>query len=567
MIDVDPHWELCQNSKPETVEKSAWDSSPDGVAGAAHAWETNLEDLAMDGDRPLLEQTQRGLIPHRWVRHLDPAEIGVVAAHDVVIAGGGPAGLTAAYELAKHGRSAVVLEADPRLVGGISRTDQYKGYRFDIGGHRFFSKSSEINALWREILGGEFITRSRLSRIYYNRKFFHYPLKPLDALLKLGPRKSALIMASYLKARLRPIKPERTYEDWVVNRFGRELFKTFFKSYTEKVWGMPSNAISPDWAAQRIKDLSLVKAVASALFGRLANRGEVIKTLIDEFQYPRLGPGQMWETARDKITGLGGAVHMDRRVTGVEHHEGLVRAFLTIDSQGRRTRYEGKHFLSTLPIRELIRAMDPAPPREVVDAAMGLKYRDFLTVVLIVDRAETFPDNWIYIHEPEVRLGRIQNFKNWSPDMVPDPSKSSLGLEYFCFEGDDLWSKTNDELVALARAEIAAIGLARAEEVSDGCVVRVPKAYPVYDDEYQARIALVRRWLEGLPNLQLSGRNGMHKYNNQDHSMMTALLAARNILGVGAYDVWNVNTDAEYHEGSSETTEAGRAVPKSAAAV
>ncbi len=567
MIDVDPHWELCQNSKPETVEKSAWDPSPDGVAGAAHAWETNLEDLAMDGDRPLLEQTQRGLIPHRWVRHLDPAEIGVVAAHDVVIAGGGPAGLTAAYELAKHGRSAVVLEADPRLVGGISRTDQYKGYRFDIGGHRFFSKSSEINALWREILGGEFITRSRLSRIYYNRKFFHYPLKPLDALLKLGPRKSALIMASYLKARLRPIKPERTYEDWVVNRFGRELFKTFFKSYTEKVWGMPSNAISPDWAAQRIKDLSLVKAVASALFGRLANRGEVIKTLIDEFQYPRLGPGQMWETARDKITGLGGAVHMDRRVTGVEHHEGLVRAFLTIDSQGRRTRYEGKHFLSTLPIRELIRAMDPAPPREVVDAAMGLKYRDFLTVVLIVDRAETFPDNWIYIHEPEVRLGRIQNFKNWSPDMVPDPSKSSLGLEYFCFEGDDLWSKTNDELVALARAEIAAIGLARAEEVSDGCVVRVPKAYPVYDDEYQARIALVRRWLEGLPNLQLSGRNGMHKYNNQDHSMMTALLAARNILGVGAYDVWNVNTDAEYHEGSSETTEAGRAVPKSAAAV
>jgi len=513
--------------------------------------------------RPQAGTIRDGLIPHRWTRVEEPGSVAIVAAYEAIIAGGGPAGLTAAYELSKHGKPCVVLEADPRMVGGISRTDEYKGFRFDIGGHRFFSKSAEINRLWREILGDEFLTRDRLSRIYYDGRFFHYPLKPVDALWKLGFARSCRIVASYLKARLRPIRPERTYEDWVVNRFGRELFQTFFKSYTEKVWGTPTNTISPDWAAQRIKDLDLVRAVTSALFGRFASRkGEVIKTLIDRFEYPRLGPGQMWEVARDRVRDQGGAVHLDRRVVRVEHDGSAVTALVARDGDGRSFRYQGRHFLSTLPVRDLIRAMSPQPPAEVVRAAESLGYRDFLTIVLIVDRAETFPDNWIYIHEPGVKVGRIQNFKNWSPDLVPDPSKTSLGLEYFCFEGDDLWTTSDARLVELGRREIQTIGLARSSEVIDGCVVRMPKAYPVYDDDYQAHLAVIRGWLRTLPNLELAGRNGMHKYNNQDHSMMTALLAARNILGTGSFDTWKVNTDAEYHEGAAEDASSGRAVPR-----
>jgi len=524
----------------------------------------------MGMERPQTDRARSTPFPHRWTRVDDPDAVAVVASHDAVIGGGGPAGLTAAYELTKHGKSCVVLEADERLVGGISRTDQYKGYRFDIGGHRFFSKSSEINQLWREILGEAFLKRSRLSRIYYDRKFFHYPLRPADALWKLGMVRSIRIVSSYIKARLAPIRPERSVEDWVVNRFGRELFGIFFKSYTEKVWGMPTSAISADWAAQRIKDLSLTRAVAAAIFGFVGKRrGEVIKTLIDEFHYPRLGPGQMWEVARDKIRDQGGAVHLDRRVIEVEHNGSAIVSFLAVDRQGRKTRYVGNHFLSTLPVRDLIRAMSPAAPAAVLHAAESLNYRDFLTVVLIVDRAETFPDNWIYIHEPKVRLGRIQNFKNWSPHLVPDPSKTSLGLEYFCFEGDDLWTKSDLELVELGRCEIAEIGLVLPAEVIDGCVVRMPKAYPVYDDVYQNHLAVIRHWLKGFGNLELAGRNGMHKYNNQDHSMMTALLAARNILGVGHFDTWKVNTDAEYHENASDESEAnqGRSVPQRVAAV
>jgi protoporphyrinogen oxidase len=516
-------------------------------------------------ESPSPDKVRAGLPPHRWTKLDDPAAVAVVSAHSTVIAGGGPAGLTAAYELTKHGHSCVVLESDPTMVGGISRTDQYKGYRFDIGGHRFFSKSDEVNKIWQEILGDEFITRARMSRIYYNRKFFHYPLKPANALLNLGVWSSSLVLASYLKARLRPIKPEKSFEDWVTNRFGRVLFDIFFKTYTEKVWGLPTSEISADWAAQRIKGLNLTKAIWSALFGkRERKKGEVIKTLIDRFQYPRLGPGQMWEAARDLVRQRGGAVHNDRRVVRIEHDGAAVSTFVARDSDGRLTRYHGDHFLSTLPIRELIRCLSPQPPRSVVEAAESLKYRDFLTVVLIVDRAETFPDTWIYIHEPNVRLGRVQNFKNWSPDLLPDPSKSSLGLEYFCFEGDDLWSKSDAELIELGRREIDAIGLVRVSEVIDGCVVRMPKAYPVYDDVYQNHLAEIRNWLNNLTNLHLAGRNGMHKYNNQDHSMMTAVLSARNILGLGKYDPWKVNTDAEYLEEGSEPKcqETGRMVPQ-----
>ncbi len=519
----------------------------------------------MGTEAPRSEATRTSPLPHRWTKVEDPGSTSVVASYPSVIAGGGPAGLTAAYELTRHGHPCVVLEADPNLVGGISRTDQYKGYRFDIGGHRFFSKSAEVNRIWREILGDQFLTRPRLSRIYYDRKFFHYPLKPLDALWKLGPWKALRIVLSYAKARLRPIQPERSFEDWVVNRFGRLLFEIFFKTYTEKVWGMPTSKITAEWAAQRIKGLSLVSAVMNALLParKAKGKGEIIKTLIDRFQYPRLGPGQMWEAARDKVNAAGGAVHQDRRVERVEHDGSRVTAFVARDSQGRLTRYHGRHFLSTMPIRHLIRAMSPAAPPEVLRAAESLNYRDFLTVVLIVDQPETFPDTWIYIHEPDVRLGRVQNFKNWSPDLVPDPSRSSLGLEYFCFEGDDLWTKSDDELIALGRREIDAIGLVPAGKVVDGCVVRMPKAYPVYDDVYQEHLAVIRAWLRTLENLELAGRNGMHKYNNQDHSMMTAVLAARNILGQGHFDTWKVNTEAEYHEeGGEESQETGRAIPR-----
>jgi protoporphyrinogen oxidase len=518
----------------------------------------------MDRDLPQKDVGRRIGWPHTWDRVESPDAVRVVASFDTVIAGAGPAGLTAAYELSKHGHACVVLEAETDLVGGISRTDQYKGYRFDIGGHRFFSKSDEVNRLWHEILGEEFLTRPRLSRIYYDRKFFHYPLKPFDALSKLGVMQSARSVASYLRARLRPIRPERSVEDWVVNRFGRRLFEIFFKTYTEKVWGMPTSQISADWAAQRIKGLSLFRAVASALFASKSRDGEVVKTLIDEFHYPRLGPGQMWEAARDKVRAQGSAVHMDRRVVGIEHDGDQVTALLARDSGGVLHRYEGRHFLSTLPIRHLIGSMAPSAPVEVLEAANRLHYRDFLTVVLIVDQPETFPDNWIYIHEPNVQLGRVQNFKNWSPDMVPDPSKTSLGLEYFCFEGDALWETPDVDLIELGQREIAQIGLVPASKVVDGCVVRMPKAYPVYDDAYQERLAVIRRWLRGFANLELAGRNGMHKYNNQDHSMMTALLAARNILGLGHFDTWKVNTDAEYHEGGPDAEPAGtgRSVPR-----
>ena len=518
--------------------------------------------MGTDSPIPRSERLGHGLPPHRWTRVEEPGEVAVVAAHATVIAGAGPAGLTAAYELTRHGSSCVVLEAEPTLVGGISRTDQYKGYRFDIGGHRFFSKSDEVNALWREILGDQLITRKRMSRIYYNRKFFHYPLKPVDAFAKLGPFRTARILASYVIARLRPIEPERSFEDWTVNRFGRTLFEMFFKTYTEKVWGMSTKEITAEWAAQRIKGLDLTRTVLNALFGKRAEgKGEVIKTLIDSFQYPRLGPGQMWEAAREKVRAGGNAVHHDARVVRIEHDGSAVTAFVSKDRQGKPTRYLGRHFLSTLPIRELIRAMDPPAPPEVIEAANLLRYRDFLTVVLILDRPDTFPDNWIYIHEPDVRVGRVQNFKNWSPDLVPDPTKSSLGLEYFCFEGDDLWTMADADLIALGRQEVDAIGLARASDVVDGCVVRMPKAYPVYDDAYQGHLKVIRGWLKHLGNLELAGRNGMHKYNNQDHSMMTALLAARNILGLGEFDTWKVNTDAQYHE-EGEAGEDARTVPR-----
>jgi len=458
----------------------------------------------------------------------------------VVIMGGGPAGLTAAYKLSQAGLGSVVLEKD-RVVGGISRTVTHRGYRFDIGGHRFFTKVPAVEAMWREVLGdADFLRRRRLSRIYYNKRFFHYPLRPANALRGLGLWNSVWILASYLKAQLAPQRPEDTFERWVSNRFGERLYRTFFKTYTEKVWGIPCHEISAEWAAQRIRGLSLLSAVKNALLQQQSpHKSRVIKTLIDAFDYPRLGPGQMWEAVAARVP----EVRLGAEVKTIRWNGNRVEAVETGDGQ----RVEGSHFISSIPLRELIQRLSPAAPAAVRAAADGLKYRDFLTVALIVNRAEVFPDNWIYIHDPDVKMGRIQNFKNWSPDMVPDGRTTCLGLEYFCFEGDALWTMPDAELMALGQREMETLGLARTADVVDGAVVRMPKAYPVYDAHYRDHLRVLQEFLGTLTNLQVVGRNGMHRYNNQDHSMLTAMLAVENILGA-RHDLWSVNDEPEYHE-------------------
>jgi len=478
----------------------------------------------------------------------------------VAIIGAGPAGLTAAYVLSRAGAVVTVLEADPDLVGGISRTVEYKspvaggkGFRFDIGGHRFFSKSREVEDLWTELLGDDMLVRPRSSRILYGGKFYAYPLKAGEALRNLGVVEAARCVASYAHARLFPVASPKSFEDWVSNQFGRRLFGIFFKTYTEKVWGMSCKEISADWAAQRIKGLSLSTAIWNALFPprEQKDRSKQIKTLIGSFRYPRLGPGMMWEAAAKKTREHGGEVRMGCRVTGLEQRPGDQGWRVEyLDPSGDRQAVEAEHVVSSAPLRELVRGLSPAPPAGVLAAAAALKYRDFLTVALIVRPSLSFDDNWIYIHEPGVKVGRVQNFRSWSPELVPDPALACYGLEYFCFEGDGLWSMSDADLVALAGRELVQLGLAKEGDVLDGHVVRQPKAYPVYDDDYARHVATIRRGLaEGYPGLHLVGRNGMHKYNNQDHAMMTALLTARNILaGEQVYDVWDVNQDAEYHE-------------------
>lgn len=469
-----------------------------------------------------------------------------LADERVVIIGGGPAGLTAAYELSKAGRKTIVLEKDD-IVGGIARTVNYKGYRFDIGGHRFFTKVKAVEDVWEEVLGDNFVERKRLSRIYYNSRFFYYPFKVTNAVFGLGVWNSFMIVVSYLKARAFPDLPEETFDKWVSNRFGKRLYELFFKTYTEKVWGIPCTEISAEWAAQRIKGLSLLEALKNALLQN-KNRSpeDVIKTLIDSFHYPRLGPGMMWETVAEKITRDGGELVMNADVCRIHVSDGHVES-ITVRNGVVESELGGSHFISSMPVRELIGSIDPPPPDDVVKAANDLKYRDFLTVSLIIDTPSLFPDNWIYIHDPGVKLGRIQNFKNWSEEMVPDANKTCLGLEYFCFEGDGLWTMSDADLIELGKRELGMIGLCDPSLVVDGTVVRMPKAYPVYDSTYRESLATIRGYLSGIGNLQLVGRNGMHKYNNQDHSMLTAMLAARNILGA-SYDLWRVNTDQEYHE-------------------
>ncbi len=463
----------------------------------------------------------------------------------VIIIGGGPAGLTAAYELNKSGIRSEVFEKDD-IVGGISRTVNYKGYRFDIGGHRFFTKVKVVQDMWDEVLRRDFLLRDRLSRIYYRKKFFNYPFEVKNAVFGLGIFNSLLIVLSYLRAQVIPISPENTFEQWITNRFGYRLYKIFFKTYTEKVWGIPCSEISSEWAAQRIKGLSLFSALKNALLKKPHADKNVIKTLINSFHYPKMGPGMMWEKVREIVEEGLCRVHMSSGIEKIYWHNDAVLAVETYNG-GITNRISGTDFISSMPIRELIAKLEPLPPSEILKAGDKLNYRDFITVSLIIDKKTIFEDNWIYIHDPNVKVGRIQNFKNWSPYMVPDPDKTCLGMEYFCFENDEFWSMSDENLVDLAKNELEKLGFAKKSEIIVGTVVRMPKAYPVYDEEYKAALEQIKEFLGKISNLQLVGRNGMHKYNNQDHSMLTSMLAVKNILG-GHFDLWKVNADQDYHE-------------------
>jgi protoporphyrinogen oxidase len=460
-----------------------------------------------------------------------------------IVIGAGPAGLTAAWQLSKLGREVHILEADPQYVGGIARTVSYKGNRFDMGGHRFYSKSAEINHLWQEMLPHDFIQVPRLSRIYYKRQFFPYPLNVRATLLGLGLWRSCKIGLSYLGARLRPRQPEASFEDWIVNRFGYELFTTFFKTYTEKVWGIPCTEISKDFAGQRIRGLSLSEALKNALFPPKDNSN--IKTLIKTFTYPRLGPGQLWERVRDEVLAQGNQLELGKTVVKMYHSDGVMDAVETQDG----CIYEGSHFYMTMALKDFVNALDPAPPPEVLHAGNALRYRDFLTVALVVDRVHLFPDNWIYIHEPSVHVGRIQNYKNWSPDMVADPSKTCLGMEYFVNEGDPLWSMSDADLLHMAAQEVEQIGLAKASECRDGHVVRLRKTYPIYDEYYKDHLRTLKGWCNTyFKNVYPAGRGGLHNYNSQDHSMVMAILSVRNMSEGAIFDVWAINTEEEYAE-------------------
>ncbi|MEN9874865.1 MAG: UDP-galactopyranose mutase precursor, partial [Pseudomonadota bacterium] len=483
------------------------------------------------------------------------------SVQDVAIIGAGPAGLTAGYLLTKAGQSVCIIEKDSHYVGGISKTVAHQGYRFDIGGHRFFSKSSEVTALWNEILPDDFIERPRMSRIFFGGKFYSYPLKAFEALTNLGILRSAACVLSYLRWRAFPHKETKTFEQWVTNAFGKRLFEIFFKTYTEKVWGMKCSDISADWAAQRIKGLSLYTAVMDALtrslsFGRKArNDGMAVKSLLESFRYPRLGPGMMWEAARDKILAQGGDIGMGQSLKSLRFDDGAQIWTLTSEAEdGSTQQVLARHIISSAPIPQLVQSIAPVPA--VITAAAELRFRDFITVALMIRAKDMFPDNWIYIHDPAVKVGRIQNFRSWSPEMVPDADTACVGLEYFCFEGDGLWTSDDAALIELATKEMAYLKLADPKTILGGVVVRQEKAYPIYDDAYKDHVTAVQQNLEArYPTLHLVGRNGMHKYNNQDHAMMTAMLTVRNILaGEKLFDVWNVNEDAEYHEAGHEGT-------------
>jgi protoporphyrinogen oxidase len=405
------------------------------------------------------------------------------------------------------------------------------------------------------VLDEEFLERPRMSRIYWNKKFLDYPLQGMDVVKKLGPFELTRAGLSYLKAAIFNRKgKEDNLEEWVTNRFGKRLYELFFKSYTEKVWGVPCTEIRAEWAAQRIKGLSFFSAAKAAFFG---NKGNKIKSLIDKFNYPRYGPGQLWEAMAREIQSRGGEVRLNARAEKIVIENGRVKHVIVNGEP-----IEPLEVISSLPLRTAAGITEPAPAQDVQDAAKGLRYRDFLTVGLVIDGEDLFPDNWIYIHEPGVRVGRIQNYRSWSPWMVPDKTKACVGLEYFCFEGDDLWTMSDDDLVKLATSELAELGLADPTKVEKGYAVRVPKAYPMYDEDYDKRVDVIKGWLAGVENLHQVGRNGLHRYNNSDHSSLTAIRTVENICDGTDHDIWAVNAESVYHEVHEEPEQPYRNVPE-----
>lgn len=511
-----------------------------------------------------------------------------------LIIGAGPAGLTAGLELLRAGYPQVTILEGSDAIGGISRTVNYKGNRIDIGGHRFFSKSDWVMNWWRDILpvaradgssanarlayqgqqrllGGHLasaseaddaimLIRSRQSRIYFGGNFFDYPLKPgMDLVQKMGPLRCLQFAGSYMASAARPIQPEQTLEDFFINRFGRQLYLQFFKDYTEKVWGVPCRDINADWGAQRIKSLSIGSAAKQALKKIVTGKTDTQHTsLIESFLYPKYGPGQMWETAAAEFESRGGRLLRGWAVDEIHRQERRVERVVARDVSGQRQSFDASAVVSTMPIRELAQALRPAPDAPTLSIASGLEYRDFITVGLLYRRmspkvagkSRHVSDNWIYIQEPGVKVGRVQVFNNWSPYMVADPDTVWLGLEFFARDDDALWAMSEDALKALAVREMQQLGLADEGELLDATVLRQPKAYPGYFGAAFQRFDALRAWLDGLDNLYLCGRNGMHRYNNQDHSMLSARLAAQAILNGGASRdaIWAVNIDDDYHE-------------------